>query len=459
MTSITPPGRPAHSPPMGLGRSLPAVEVRGRGPDTNLRGPALLGAGAFVLLVGVLGGWAALTPVAGAVVATGEAVVRGKAQLVQSFTGGVVLEIAVKEGDRVEAGQPLLRLDPTLASANLGVAESQLVDTLALRARLEAEREGQPIGTTPPPSLPFPAPDTSRQEAAQARILEARAAVLAGGRARMAEAQAQADSQLVGIEAQLAARRAQAALLAEDQSNLGTLEAEGLVRGRELNDAVRASAETDAQIAALQADAARVRTERRDAELSTLQEERTFRETVETELREAEAKLDGLVIDVVRYRAELERAVLRSPATGTVHDLTVVTPGGVAPAGETLLQVVPLDRGLEFALKLDPRSIDEVYPGQEAEVTLSSLDPRNTPRLKATVASVAPGTVTDTATGVEHYAVILAVPPSEIARLGAEATVVPGMPIEAYLLTRDRSVLSYLVEPVAVHMRRAFRES
>jgi HlyD family secretion protein len=459
MTAIASPTFPALGSTTGPRPPFPGAAVPVRLPDTNLRRPALLGATALALLVGVLGGWAALTPVAGAVIATGAAVVRGEAQLVQSFTGGVVLEIAVKEGDRVEAGQPLLRLDPTLASANLGVSESRLVDALALRARLEAEREGRSMASVQPLDLPFPAPDTSRQEAAQTRILEARAAVLAGGRARLAEAQAQSDAQLAGIEAQLVARRAQAELLAEDQANLGTLEAEGLVRGRELNDAVRASAETDAQIAALQADAARVRTERRDAELSTLQDERTFRETVETELREAEAEVDGLVIEVVRLRAELERAVLRSPATGIVHDLSVATPGGVAPAGETLLQVVPLDRGLEFTLKLNPRAIDEVYPGQEAEVVLSSLDPRATPRLKATVASVAPGTVTDPATGLEHYEVTLSVPPSEIARLGAEATVVPGMPIEAFLHTRDRSVLSYLVEPVAAHLRHAFRES
>lgn len=431
-------------------------------PDAGIARPALMGALAFALLAGVLGGWAALTPVAGAVVASGQAVVRGEPQLVQSLEGGVVLEIAVREGDRVEAGQPLLRLDPTLASADLGIAEARLADALALRARLEAERQGGPMGPTAgvdgSSGLPFPSPDTTRQEAAQARILEARAAVLEGSRAKLAQAEAQAEAELAGIAAQAEARRAQAALLAEDLANLRELEAEGLARGRELNEAARAAAESEAQIAALDADAARVRTGLREAELVLLQEERAFREAVETELREAEAEVDGLVIDVVRLRATLERAVLRSPADGIVHDMTVATPGGVAAPGETLLQVVPLDRGLQFDLRLDPRAVDEVHPGQEAEVTLAALDARATPRLKATVASVAPGTVTDPVTGRDHYVVTLAVPEAELARLGSDVVLVPGMPIEAFLYTRERTVLSYLVEPFAIQLRRAFRE-
>lgn len=439
----------------------PAPSLPSARPDADLRRPLLVGALAFVLLVGGLGGWAALTPIAGAVVTQGEAVVRGEPQLVQSLEGGVILEIAVRNGDRVEAGQALVRLDPTMASADLGVAEARLADALALEARLEAERDGRPMGAPGRASLrelPFPAPDTARQEAAQARILEARAAVLASGRARLAEAQAQAEAQLAGIAAQGDARRSQLALLREDLDRLRALEAEGLARGTELNAAARALADTEAQIAGLEAEAARVRTARRDAELANLQEQRTFRESVESDLRVAVAEADGLVIEVARLRAMLDRAVLRSPAAGIVHELAVATPGGVVAPGETLLQVVPLERGLDFDLRLDPRAVDEVRPGQAAEVVISSLDPRATPRLRATVVSVAPGTVTDRATGRTYFPVTLSLSPSELARLGPDVTLVPGTPIQAFIQTGDRSVLSYLVEPMAAQMRLAFRE-
>lgn len=431
-------------------------------PDTDLRRPARLGLVGVLALVGVLGGWAATTRIDGAVVSGGEVVVRGRPQLVQSLDPGVVQAIEVRNGDRVAAGEVLVRLDPTLARTNLGIAEARLADALALRARLEAEERGQgPDGAATAfrhPPLPFPRPDTSRQEEAQARILAARAEVLAGGRARLAETLAQIDAQIAGTEAEIAAKESQRALLAEDLADLTRLSEQGLTRDSELNELTRAAAEIDGQVASLGAEVARLRLTARDAELATLQEERAFREEVATELREANAEVDELVLEVVTRRAELERAELRSPADGIVHEMEVVTPGGVVAAGATLLQVMPLDRGYEFELKVDPRSIDQVHPGQPAELVVAPLDPRSTPRLEAEVASVSAGAISNERSGESFYRVSLRVSESELARLGTDVALVPGMPVEGYLQTGNRSVLEYLVEPLAAHLRRAFRE-
>lgn len=431
-------------------------------PDIDTGRPARLGALAFVALVGGLGGWAALTRIDGAVVSGGEVVVRGRPQLVQSLDGGVVTAIEVRNGDRVAAGQVLLSLDATLARTNLGIAEARLAGALALRGRLEAEQAAQPGASLAAPipgeALPFAAPDTARQDAAQEGIRATRAEVLAGGRSRLAEALGQQQARIRGLEAGIAAKRAQGALVDEDLASVSALEAEGLARGRDLNDVVRAKSEIEGAIASLESEVAGARIAMRDAEIATLQEERAFFEAVATELREADGEVDELVLEVVTRRAELDRATVRSPAAGIVHELAVVTVGGVVAPGDTVLQVLPLDRGFEFELRVDPRAIDEVHPGQPAELVIAPLDPQATPRLQAEVAEVSAGAVLDPEGGPSFYRVTLEVAESEIARLGDGALLMPGMPVEGYLKTGERSVLSYLVEPLAAPLRRAFRE-
>lgn len=427
-------------------------------PETDLRRPIRSGVVAFALLVGAFGGWSATTEIGGAVVSGGQAVVQGKPQLVQSLDGGIVREIAIRNGDRVEAGQVLLRLDPTLVETNLGIAQSRLADALALRARLEAEQAGLAALEFRYPDLPFAPPDTGRQEQAQALIFAARAEVLAGSRAQLGETIGQFEAQIAGIEAQIAAKREQAASVAEDLANMTRLSENGLVRERELNETQRAAADLQGQIASLEAEIAGLRIAMRDAEIATRQEERGFREGVASELREAQAKVDELTLEIVTRSAELDRVEIRSPANGIVHEMEVATVGGVVEAGATLLQVMPLDQGLEFEIRVDPRAIDQVHVGQAAQLVIAPLDPRSTPKLEARVASVSAAAVTEAETGQSYYRVTLAVTPEEIARLGDDVTLAPGMPVEAYLETGNRTVLAYLLHPIASHMQRAFRE-
>lgn len=427
------------------------------GPDLGLRGPfrmALLG---LVLLVGGLGLWSALTVIGGAVIAQGQVMVKAQAQMVQSLDGGTVAEILVRNGDQVQAGQVILRFDPTLTKANLGIAQSKLADALALQARLQAEQLGQiePDFTLPP--LPFPAPDIHLEAEGQRKIFAARAAVLQGQRDRLKETLAQDDLQLQGLVGQIAAKTREIALTETQIASQQSLVDQGLARQSTLSDLLRSEADLRGQLAALEADKAKVATAKRDSELETLQGERSFQEQVVTDLRDVTAKVQELTLEIITRRDQLAQMEVRAPMEGVVHELKVTTVGGVVAPGGTIAEVIPLAEGLSYEVQVDPRGIDQVHLGQSADLVLSSFDPRTTPRLKATVTNVAPDAVTDQRTGRNFYRVDLSVSASELARIGDDH-LMPGMPITAYLATSSRSVLSYLVHPLASQLDMAFRE-
>lgn len=426
-------------------------------PNVDLRRPGLIGATGLLVLIGVLGLWAAITVIGGAVIANGQTVVRGKPQLVQSLDGGVVEMIAVRNGDVVSAGQVLVRLDPTLLASNRDIAMGRLTAALALKTRLEGEQLGLQSLSFTPAALPFAVPPSPVHEAGQRAIFAARLAVRQGTRDQLAEALVDFDTQTEGVASQIAALRDQMRYLDGDLENLRTLTSEGLARQSQMSEMQRSAAELEGRLAALQTEQARLASARRDSELKTLQTERGFMEAVVTELREVTTKTEELTLEIVTRNAQLDRIEIRAPAAGIVHEIQVATVGGVIAPGAVILQVLPLEEGLDFELRVDPRAIDQVHPGQTAQIRLASFDPQTTPKLAARVSSISPGAITDPQTGQSFYRVSLAVDPVELARLG-DTDLMPGMPVEAYLETGDRTVLAYLLQPISTTLRRAFRE-
>ena len=422
-----------------------------------LRGTALAGFAGFLLLLLIFGGWAAGTRIAGAVIAPGSVVVEGRPRLIQSLDGGIAETIAVRDGDSVREGQLLLRLDQTLLRTNLDIARSRLAAALALRARLDAERQGLARLDFAYPPLPFPLPDTRAEEDGQRRIFEARRAVNDGIEASLAERLAQFDSQIGGVRGQIAALREQIGLTDSDLADQEQLAAQGLARKSQVSELQRRRSELRGQLAALEAEAARLANAREDAGIEARQAARGFTEQVVTDLRTTASEIEELVLDIITRSAQLERTEIRAPVAGLVHELQVTTPGGVVAPGQTIAQVVPVGDGMEFELRVEPHAIDRVHPGQTAKLVISSFDPQTTPRLEARVTTISAGTIPDPATGRSYYRVGLSVPQDQLARLDGE-TLVPGMPVEAYLETAERSVLTYLMQPVAAHLRQAFRE-
>lgn len=424
---------------------------------TDTRHPARTGLIGLVVLVGVFGGWAQFTQISSAVIAGGQAMVHGRPKLVQTLDGGVVQSIAVQNGDIVQQGQLLLQLDPTLLAINLDIARGRLAAALALKARLTAEQLGQTDLVFNYPALPFIRPDTTAEEAGQREIFAARAAVLQGGRAQLTEAQLQLDNQIAGVAGQVTAIRDQTGLLQRDIDNQTTLVQQGLSRQSQLGDLQRAMSQLGGQLASLEAEQARLINAQRDRELETLQAERTFMEQVVTDLRDVTTQVEELTLEIVTRSAQLDRIEIRAPADGIINELQVTTIGGVIAPGATILEVVPLGQGMDFELRVDPRSVDSVYQGQMAQVQMTAFDTQSTPKLTAHVTTISAGAVTDPRTGQSFYRVGLEVSADELARLG-DVTLMPGMPVEAFLQTGDRSVLTYLLAPIVTHLQRAFRE-
>lgn len=426
-------------------------------PDLNVSRPSRMGLIGLVLLIAVLGAWANFTVISGAIVASGQAVVHGKPKLIQSLDGGEVAEILVRDGDIVEQGDVLMRLDPTLLRANLNISRNRLAAALALHGRLQAEQSQADALIFPPQDLPFAPLDTATHEEDQRAIFAARAAVLKGQQVQLEETLLQYDNQAAGIRGQIAALHEQIILLDRDLENIGQLAAKGLTRQSQMSELQRSRSQLTGQLAGLEADLARLANARRDSELGVLQAERSFLEGVVTELREVTSVIDELTLQIITQEAQLSRIDIHAPAAGIVHQMQVTTRGGVIAPGGSIAEIVPLAEGMDFELRVDPRSIDQVHPGQTARLMIASFDPQTTPRLTASVTSISPGLITDSNTKQGYYRVGLAVPPVELERLG-DANLMPGMPVEAYLETGDRSVLSYLLRPVTNHLRRAMRE-
>lgn len=426
-------------------------------PRTSLGLAWRTGAWGSLLLLALLILWAYVTPIGGAVIATGQAVVRGKPKVIQSLDGGIVSDIPVVEGQQVAEGQVLLRLDPTLLEVNRDIALSRLAEALARKGRLASEQAGLETPDFTPPALPFPLPDMTLNEEGQRRIFDVRRAQEAGRRDQLAERVHQFNNQIAGIEALLSSQEEQLSLLNRQIDTLEQLYAQGLTRESQLLELQRGRAGLLGEMAENRAEIARVSNSIRDAEISVLQADREFQEKVSTDLSTATTEADELTLQIVNTLAQLGRVELRSPARGVIHEMQVTTRGGVAAPGAALMQVIPVAEGVEFELKLEPRLIEQVHPGQKAQVVFPAFDQRTTPRLDGEVSQISPGTITDPVTRTEYYRLALTVPPEELAKLGA-ARIPPGMPVEAFLQLGDRTVLDYLIHPLASQIERSFRE-
>lgn len=430
-------------------------------PKSDPRPSIRAGLAGLVVLCGVLGFWAATAQIQGAVILRGEAVVAGLPKTVQSLEGGVVETIAVGNGDHVEAGDLLVGFDATLARANLDAAMSRLADAVALRARLEAESLNRPapdFDAHPlPVTLPFTAEETEARRDRQRALFEIRAEIRADRRSQLEQELAQLQDQIEGAEGQIAALEEQKTSYDSELTNLSELRNQGLLKHSEVARLERQRADVVGRIAALQAERDGFRTRMRQSQIETRQAEHDFREKVETDLRDISSKIGELILQVATLQDSLKRVELRAPSDGTVHEMQVTTIGGVVSPGETVLQIVPQDRGVDFELRLDPSSINDVYPGQRARISIPALGPGPAQRLPGEVRSVSPDTVTDERTGARFYRVSLNANPEDLSALGSKP-LVPGMTVEAYLETHERSVLAYLVEPVMNHLRHAMRE-
>ena len=420
------------------------------------------GAVGSLLLLVIVVVWAAFTQISGAVIAQGQVVARGHTKQVQNLDGGIVAEILVKNGDLVREGAVLMRLDPTLLRVNLDIARNRLADAMTQKARLEAEQldlaviDFSELRTAAMQSH-LGGLSLDKQQAGQSQIFVARRDVLRGTIAQLGEKIAQIENQRDGVDAGIAAKQEQLLLIQKELDNVTELNKQGLARESQVLDLRRSQSEMLGQISEQQSELARLANSVRDARMEILQADRTFKEEVVTKLRETTNASEELILQIVTTQKQLDRVEIRAPADGVVHEMQAATIGGVVAAGATILQIVPSNAGFQYELRLDPRSIDQVFAGQETKVKFPAFNARSTPDIVGKVSVVSPASVTDATSGQVFYRLELEIPPEELAKLGV-LELVPGMPVEAFMQTSKRSVLSYLTQPLTEQMARAFRD-
>ena len=436
--------------------ALPEGQARPR--DGTIGRYLLLGGALVLALVGGFGGWAAIASISGAVIAQAVIVVESNAKTVQHLDGGIVGEIRVRDGDRVAAGDVVLRLDDTMPRANLGILTTQLDELMARRARLEAERDGRA-------ELAFPAALQDRAAearvanvmAGQEKLFQTRAQALAGQKDQLGKRVGQLRDEISGLVAQRDAKATEIVLLEKELEGLIKLKEQGLVPSNRVIALQRDAARLKGDRGRLGADIARAEGRIGETEIQIIQLGRERSAEVVTELRDVQARIAELAERRIAAEDQLKRVDVRAPIGGIVHDLAFHTIGGVIPAGQAILQIVPSKDVLIVEARLQPQDIDQVSPGQAATIRFPGFNQRTTPELNGTVRRVSADLMRDEAMQLEFYKVRLRLEPGELDRLGGRA-LVPGMPAEVFIQTDRRTALSYLVKPLTDQIEKAFRE-
>lgn len=428
------------------------------GGDATLPRYLIWGALVVLALFGGLGGWAAFASIAGAVIAPASIVVESNSKKVQHLDGGIVGEIRVKDGDLVRPGDLVMRLDDTVPRANLAIVTKQLDELIARQARLEAEREEAPAVTIPPVLRGrLGEAHVAKVVAGQTKLFVARREAIAGQRAQLYKRIAQLRDEIQGLEAQRTAKGAEIALIEDELEGLLGLEKRGLVPKTRVMKLKREAARLEGERGRFAAETARAEGRIGETEIKIIQLARDRRAEVVAELREVQSKIAELAERRVAALDTLKRIDIAAPIGGFVHDLAFHTIGGVVPAGETILQIVPSKDVLIIEARLEPKDVDQVRVGQTALIRFPSFNQRTTPELNATVRHVSADLSRDARQQIDYYKVRLLLDAGEARRLQGKA-LVPGMPADVFIQTDRRTALSYLVKPLTDQLQKAFRE-
>lgn len=419
-------------------------------------GRVFMGAAFGVLLVAGVGGWAAHAPLSGAVIAQGSVTVDRNLKSLQHRDGGIVSKIDVREGDVVQAGDVLLTLDDLQTRAELSIVRAQLVELKARKARLMAEREGRG-------AIEFP-PDLDLAQFDIAFIANGESRLFAGNLAhRESQKQqlelgiAQIGEELNGLDAQKRSKVEEIALVFSEDAKVKGLAEKGLIEGPRVYTVSRERARLVGEGGEIDASIARAKAKISEVRLQIIAIDENARTEAQRELSLIETKMSELNDRRIAIEDRLLRTEIRAPIAGTVHELNIHTIGGVITPAEVLVTLVPENARLKIESRIPPASIDQVAVGQAARLRFSAFNQRTTPELNGHVVHVTPATSRDNKTGEAFYLANIEIAAEELAKLG-DNQLVPGMPVEVFIQTEQRTALSYLVKPLTDQFEKAFRE-
>ena len=440
---------------MTVGATKPAANGTVR---QSIRFHLFLGLGIVALLAAGLGGWASTVLISGALIAPGQIVVESNVKKVQHPTGGVVGEVRARDGDLVKAGDIVVRLDDTVTRANLAIVTKNLDAALARAARLQAEQRGVDRIEFPQTLLDRAGdPDVKLLLSAETKLFDVRVNGRAGQKAQLRERITQLNEEIAGLSAQEKAKDQEIALVQNELTGVRDLYDKRLVQLSRLTQLERDSARLNGERAQYIAARAQAKGKITETELQIIQVDKDVVSEVSKDLRETNDKIGELIERKVAAEDQLRRIDIRAPQDGMVLQSNVHTVGGVVTAGDALMLIVPQTDDLQVEAKVNPVDIDKLQIGQKTLLRLSAFNQRTTPELNGLVSRVSPDVTTDQRTGQSYYTIRVSMPAEEIARLG-DVKMIPGMPVEAFVQTGDRTMLSYLMKPLHDQLMRAFRE-
>lgn len=439
--------------------SSPAIIVGQENNERQLNKYMRRGLFVLGLLVVVLGGLAAFVPIQGAVIAPGSFTVETHVKQVGHPTGGVIADIMVRDGQHVKAGEELLRLDDTVTGATAQLTGENYDQLMARAARLRAEREGRS-------RIQFPAELTRRasdpavrqlmQE--EQRVLSLRNTSLGSQSSQLSERVNQSEAQIRGLQQQLSANKEQQVLIDKELNATRELWSKGYTTLARLNQLERAAVDLKAQAGSLNASIATSRAQIAEIRGQDISLSNNMRSTSGTELTEVETQLAELQRNKIAAEDTRSRVSIRAPQSGIVDKLAFTTIGGVIPPGQTILTIVPDDDTLIVESQIAPRDVDQIRKGQEVRLQLSAFNTRTTPEVEGVVETISADRFVDQKSGFAYYTVRIRPKPESLAAAG-NLNLRAGMPVEAFIQTGARSLLTYLTKPMTDQFRRAFRES
>jgi HlyD family secretion protein len=424
-----------------------------------IRRHLLIGAGVAGIIILGLGGWARSTELASATIAHGIVVVESSVKKVQHPTGGIVKELNVQEDQHVNEGDVLIRLDDTQTKANLGIITKNLDVLYAREARLEAEKDGADKIALPEKLLTREPnePDLAHVLDGERKLFGLRLTAREGEKSQLREQIAQLREQIAGLAEQIDAKDKEISLIQGELVGIEQLWEKQLVPLTRVNALKRDAAGLEGERGSLIASKAAAAGKISEIELQIIQVDEDARSKEAEELSDVRSKIAELEERKVAAEDELNHIEIRAPQTGRVLQLQVHTVGGVIRAGDVIMLIVPANDVLSVDARVSPNDIDQVQPEQKAVLRFSSFSARTTPELNGTISSVAADLTQDERTGAAYYKVRIAVPDAELKRLQG-LKVIPGMPVEAFILTGNRTVLSFLMKPMMDQLKRTFRE-
>jgi len=401
-------------------------------------------------------GWAATANLAGAVIAPGSFVVERNVKKVQHSYGGIVAEINVKNGQRVEKGQILVRLEATQIKAELGIIRSQLTELVARSARLAAERDSLPVLAIPQAFLEQSA-DAKAAAEGERRLFQENKKTKESQKEQLGLRIEQLKEEIVGVTAQRDAKRGELKIIQRELEQVRSLHQKQLTPVSRVYAMEREEQRLSGDYGGLIAQIARAQGQISEIKVQILSVDENGRAQAQRELRNIEAKLAELAEREVAAKDKLHRIDIRSPQTGTVHELAAHTVGGVITGAEQIMLIVPEEDSLTIQARVAPSDVDQVVVGRKAILRLSAFNQQTTPELDAYVVHVSADVVTDPKSGQNYYFARLEMD-EKARRTVGDLKLVPGMPVEVFMSTGNRTALSYLTKPFTDQMQRAFRE-